>query len=224
MLQTQSNQMAILLEGQGEIKEKQKFYFNELDGRLIQHGDILKTIPEFQEQNIEINSTIAQALMGISQMTVNQGQIFDQALGQTKEEIIETQKEDTDLLMNEVQNQNQKLDTIQEKISQMSDRIDVLRQVFETQFEKARRNYKDNLLTVLNMVAKLPHRTSNEIIETLKEELDVSKTTMYKYFRKLQEKDLIRAQKLKNGKRGRPPRAFSITDKLKNLIQKITKN
>jgi DNA-binding MarR family transcriptional regulator len=230
-LRTQSNQLITVLENQRQLQDKQECYFDGIEAHLTQQDDVLQMLPQLQKNDQIINKNLvtglnamSSSLKGISQEIVNQDQIIDQTVGQAKDDIIEAQREDTDLLMNEVQNQNQKLDTIQDKISQMSDRIDVLRDVFETQFEKARRQYKDNLLRVLDLVAKMPGRTAKEVIKKLKDDLDVSHTTMYKYFRKLQEKGLIDAHEVKNGTRGRPPKAYSITDKLKNLIKKITKN
>ena len=71
---------------------------------------------------------------------------------------------------------------------------------------------------VIDMIVHKLHQTPNLMVSEIFSELNVSKTTVYAYFKKLQERELIDFTILKNSKSGRPSKIYHLTKKAKDMF------
>jgi len=210
---------------QQELKEDQHFYFHELDTKLNQQYQVIKTIPDLHEENLVISKNILgnldrfnqnQQIIGNSlgdvvKLTNNQTDLFDQQITQVEDNILKNTKQDTDLILASLSSMKEEL----------KEEFDNLRKAVIDQIDSSHTEFKHNLYLVLRAIKQIPGLTSKELIDLLKKELNVSQTTIYKYFNRLQKEGFIESEKYHDHRKGRPSRIFSISHKIKNLIKKI---
>jgi DNA-binding MarR family transcriptional regulator len=215
----------VLFSQQQLLQKDQEFYFNELDSKLGQQHEIIRTFPELHEENLVISRNIlgnldrfnqnqkilADSMGDVVRLTNNQTDMFDQQITQVENNIIKTTKQDTDLI----------LASISDMKEDLKKEFDNLRNAVLDQIESSHTEFKNNLYLVLRAIKQIPGATSKELVDLLKHELEVSQTTIYKYFNRLQEEGFIESNKFHNNEKGRPSRMFHISKKIKNLIKKI---
>lgn len=95
-----------------------------------------------------------------------------------------------------------------------------LTNIINQEFTTIRKGFSHNLYLVLRAIHNLPDLTSQEIFNEIQEELSISRTTLYNYLQKLQDKGLINKRKMQLHKKGRPSHIFRISDKIINKFKK----
>jgi DNA-binding PadR family transcriptional regulator len=219
------------------LQKDQEFYFNEIDTSIkastLQLSSELDTVKNTQRQHLEIDKTLAESARYFLQ---NQGIIIKrQDLLKTK---INTLNEFNDASFGFIQEdltkgledvnknifnaQNKILEKIEAKGDELADKIDSVQALLKRELNTHRQEYLNRLTVVVETINRLPQRTSKQLIKDLTEMLDVSKSTIYRYFRKLREKDLIKTHDLKITQGpGRPSRFYLLTKKFKEILRKI---
>jgi len=81
--------------------------------------------------------------------------------------------------------------------------------------------YKNALQLIIRQLHTLPGLTANELIPVIQQEVTLSKRTLYKYLKILQERELIKFSKNQNLKGpGRRPKKFSLTKRILNKLKR----
>jgi predicted ArsR family transcriptional regulator len=99
---------------------------------------------------------------------------------------------------------NKKITKLDESINQ---KFDDLKEFVSSEFKETRIQVKNNLYLVLRKLQELPGATVKELTE----ELNLPKSSVYYYFKKLQDKKMIELSRIKNGVVGRPSKVFKLT-------------
>jgi DNA-binding MarR family transcriptional regulator len=106
---------------------------------------------------------------------------------------------------------SQKVDAVNKKITKLDESInqkfDDLKEFVSSEFKETRIQVKNNLYLVLRKLQELPGATVKELTE----ELNLPKSSVYYYFKKLQDKKMIELSRIKNGVVGRPSKVFKLT-------------
>jgi len=215
-----------------DILQKQDFHFNELNALLSQKSSQIiegqELIRYLQGQSMRNDLSLAKSLKAIGESEFEiANRLYENRM--YINDLKEENKANTDLLLNQIVSSEQNLST---KISSLETGVHtvlkeefiMVKEILKEELNTLHQDYLDNLSTVLDMINKLPGLTSKELVKDLTEELKVSRSTIYRYFRKLQEEDLIEIQdiKIKKGP-GRPSRFYHLTNKLKDLLQSLFK-
>jgi hypothetical protein len=98
----------------------------------------------------------------------------------------------------------QKIDNLNTSIKK---EFDTLKEFVSSEFKETRIQVRNNLYLVLRKMQELPGATVKELTK----ELNLPKSSVYYYFKKLQDKKLIELLGIKNGVVGRPSKVFKLT-------------
>jgi len=115
---------------------------------------------------------------------------------------------------------HKKIDELQENITtQFKSLKSDLKELIKEEFKSFRKSYVNNLYLVLKCIREIPNITVSE----MQKSLNISRSTLYNYLNKLEKQDIIKTEKIRKSKKGRSAKAYTISDKTKNLINKIIK-
>ncbi|MFX1481203.1 MAG: MarR family transcriptional regulator [Promethearchaeota archaeon] len=103
---------------------------------------------------------------------------------------------------------HQKIETLDTKLSTKLDKLDAY-------LQKEFKSLSSKIETVLDQIDLLPGITISE----LEKNTNIPRTSLLYYLNKLQKKGLIQSQIIRSGQRGRPPKQFTFTEKLKKLFK-----
>jgi len=102
-------------------------------------------------------------------------------------------------------------DAKDEIIQIVNERFNSLKEFIEKEFENIRFKIKNALYLILRKIDKSPGVT----IKKLQEELDIPRSTLVGYLKRLQDKEFVESETIRTGKRGRPPKTFKFKIKIK---------
>ena len=113
-----------------------------------------------------------------------------------------------------------KLTKLQENINtQFKSLKSDLENLIKEEFKSFRKSYINNLYLLLRCIKNVPKLTVNDI----QKRLDISRSTLYNYLNKLEKHDIIKKEMVRKSKKGRLAKAYTISNKTKNIINKIIK-
>lgn len=102
------------------------------------------------------------------------------------------------------------------EIKELKDKNEILTEVFPD----SRCHFKNNLYLLLRLISKVPGITTKNVIKELKNELNLSSWTVYRYFNQLQEKKLVKSKKKKYPPgAGRKIKSYYLTKKAKQILK-----
>jgi len=112
-----------------------------------------------------------------------------------------------------------------EKIESVGTKVEELNSEFKNlirdSFKTHRKETRNNLELVLYAINKLPDMTASETVNKLQENTNLSRSTLYRYLKRLRDKNLVEAVPLKlTPGPGRPSRLYRLSHKVKNYIKK----
>jgi len=101
----------------------------------------------------------------------------------------------------------------------INERFDSLEDYLQDEFESVKFRVKNSLYLILRKIDKLPGLT----IDDLQEKMDLPRTTLLYHLNKLKEKGLLETENIKTGRRGRPPKLYKFTKKMKDILSELEK-
>lgn len=194
--------------------------FSEIDGRLfnldiktdIQHAetkthfiDVLKASRNNANNISELIELLEQE---IPELKVN----FKEVIFENIEPVIAGQR----VISEKIEDTKNKIDDLKNIVSE---KFESLQEYLSKEFQDVKIKNKNAFYLIVRKLHQIPGLTVSEILD----ELNVSKTTVYSYFKKLQERELIDFIISKKLVPGRPSRVYNLTKKAKKILNKIKK-
>jgi predicted transcriptional regulator len=221
------------------VKQQNRTIYNDTMSQFALQEAKLKSLEHFNQRQLVIDRKFLENLdliqielndLGQDLQTVNQNittgvQIVQDQSEEVKKDLKQHITEENDLLLDGQTHIVSKIDTLEKSIKkEIKESKNQIIEHFSQEINAFRSEYVNNLYLILRAIQKVPNLTTKELIAALKKELNVSKGTIYKYFRQLQEKELVEANslKLREGP-GRPSKIYNLTKKAKELLKNVLK-
>ena len=194
-------------------KERVLVEFSEVNGRLF-NLDIKTDI-----QHVEVKTHFRDLLKA----SLNNSNNISELIALLEQEIPELKINFKEVIFENIEPLFAGQRLITEKIDDLSgvisEKFESLQEYLSKEFNDVKIKNKNALYLIVRKLHQIPNLTVSEMLS----ELNVSKTTVYSYFKKLQERELIDFMTLKNSKPGRPPKFYNLTKKTKKILNKIKK-
>jgi len=101
----------------------------------------------------------------------------------------------------------------------INERFDSLEDYLQEEFESVKFRVKNSLYLILRKIDKLPGLTMDD----LQEKMRLPRTTLLYHLNKLKDKGLLETENIKTGRRGRPPKLYKFTKKMKEILSELEK-
>jgi len=216
-----------------QVSSKLDYVYNDITG-LLTKQEILQDLHFLNlesylkgtfNQGIAILNGVNQNVGLLGQSLQNLFGFVDAGFGEIRETVSSQVEPIIDSLSLTVQKQeetHEKIDELRKDVIKRLDDLEAsLKETLRKELSELRKAHFNNLYLVLKAIKDLPGATSREIVEALKDELKVSRSTIYNYLKTLQDKGLVEKSKKRSNKKGRPSHSFWLSKRTKNLIKKI---
>ena len=196
-------------------KEEVLVEFSEIDGRLfnldiktdIQHVEVKTHFRDLLKASLNNASNISELIALLDQEIPELKVNFKEVIFENIEPLFAGQR----LIVKKIDETSDKITNLKNNISK---KFESLQEYLSKEFQDVKIKNKNALYLIVRKLHKIPNLTVSEIFS----ELNVSKTTVYSYFKKLQERELIGHVISKKSRPGRPSKIYHLTKKAKDMF------